>query len=1184
MNRSQAAAVRPRVQGKTRAAAGAPGSGSRVLAWAEEVVLPTYMPELPDKNPMFLEKRVYQGSSGRVYPLPFTDRVSETKADRPWQAVWLENEFLRVMILPEIGGRIHRVLDKTNNYDVIYYQPVIKPALVGLAGPWISGGIEFNWPQHHRPATFLPVDFQIEQSMDGSATVWCSDHDPMARMKGMHGVCLRPGCSLLELKVRAYNRTAMPQTFLWWANVATRVHEAYQSFFPPDVSYVADHAKRAMSSYPLCAGSYYGVDYLARARNGVPRLERPPQFVPPHCRTGQQAPSGTDLAARPELAYAPNDLSWYANISTPCSYMCVGSNEDFFGGYDYRRRAGLVHIANHHIAPGKKQWTWGNHPFGYAWDRNLTEPDASGEYGPYIELMAGVFTDNQPDFSFLQPGETRTWSQYWYPIREIGAVQHANLEAALSVRLVRLKGRTRLCVGLAVTTAHNRVEIVISARGRTIASRIAAVSPEKPFVGETQVPAGCTEADLRVTAVVPAGRELISYQPTKRPRAEVPPAATEPPAPGAIKSVDELFVTGLHLDQYRHATRCPTRYWREALRRDPGNSRCNNALGMWHLRRGEWKTAETHFRAAIERLTRRNPNPYDGEPYYNLGLCLRYQADAQPGTANSERPGIEEICQAFYKATWNQGWSAAAHLALAEMDCRRQRWAAALEHLDLALQQGADNLLARDLKVVVLRKLGRDGEAATVLNETRKLDPLDWCARWLGGEPIGCDAQTGLDIAHDLARAGLYQESIQLLDSLPPIPGVDQSKLPDQSWGAAPLVSYTLGWLREKSGQPTHARQHYRKGSRLSPDYCFPARLEEIMVLKAAIRAQPNDSRAPYYLGNLLYDRRRHGEAIEQWKRSARLDPGWAKVWRNLGIGYFNVRRRPEKARRAYEKAFAADRRDARLLFERDQLWKRMGVGPKQRLRQFERHLPLVRQRDDLSVELCALYNQTGQAEKAEPILKTRHFQPWEGGEGQALGQHTRTYLALGRKALHSGDAEVARQRFGTALQSPLNLGEARHLLANQSEAEFWLGCACAAGGDRQAAEAAWRRAAEFRGDFQEMSVRTFSETTYYSALAWRKLGQNGKAIRLFKSLLGHARRLGKARAVIDYFATSLPTMLLFEDDLQERQQTTALFLEGQAWLGLGRGARARRCFRAVLERDPNHALAADMLDELTGR
>ncbi len=376
---------------------------------------------------MFLEKRVYQGSSGKVYPLPFTDRIAEEPIARKWKAIWIENEFILALVLPEIGGRIHVLQDKTNGYDTIYRQPVIKPALVGLAGPWISGGIEFNWPQHHRPATFLPVDFEIEKHPDGSKTIWCSDHDPMARMKGMHGVCLRPGCAYLELKVRAYNRTPFTQTFLWWANVATRVHEAYQSFFPPDVYYVADHARRSMSEFPNCQDHYYGVNYGERARRGVPENEMPNQFVPPHCAQTthiRHLSSGALLAKEdhesritnhaPDLRsafgeggslnYPPNDLSWYANIPVPTSYMCMGSKEDFFGGYDHAAKAGIVHFANHHISPGKKQWTWGNHEFGYAWDRNLTDADSRSEFAPYIEIMAGVYTDNQPDFSFLQPG------------------------------------------------------------------------------------------------------------------------------------------------------------------------------------------------------------------------------------------------------------------------------------------------------------------------------------------------------------------------------------------------------------------------------------------------------------------------------------------------------------------------------------------------------------------------------------------------------------------------------------------------------------------------------------------------------------------------------------------------------------------------------------------------------------
>jgi tetratricopeptide (TPR) repeat protein len=1125
---------------------------------------------------MFLENRIYQGSSGKVYPLPFTDRIAETKVERRWTGMWIENEFLRVLVLPELGGRIHRAIDNTNGYDLIYHQAVIKPALVGLAGPWISGGIEFNWPQHHRPATFLPARWEIEQHADGSKTIWCSDHDPMCRMKGMHGVCLYPDRAVLELKVRVHNRTSLPQTFLWWANVGTRVHEGYQSFFPPDVHYVADHARRSMCEYPLARGHYYGVNYGERGRRGVPQDEVPPKYVPPHCLSpAALAPPLSDSPSPlATLCYAANDISWYANIPTPCSYMCLGSQEDFCGGYDHRAEAGLVHVANHHLSPGKKQWTWGNHPFGYAWDRNLTDADANGEYAPYIEIMAGVFTDNQPDFSFLGPSETRSWSQFWYPIQKIGPAHHANVDAAVNLAIERQHIRLGVCV----TKAFPGAVIHLETAGATLEWK-ADLMPGNPLVVESKpVRQDWTKAASTLRVLDSTGSEIISYSPKAHEKATVPTPASEPPSPAEIASADELYVTGLHLEQYRHATRCPTLYWHEALRRDPLDARCNNALGMWHLRRGEFTLAEAHFCRAVERLTCRNANPYDGEPFYNLGLCRRFLGREA------------EAYAALYKATWNQAWAGAASHVLAEIDCTRCDWRAALDHLDRALRLNADNLRARNLRVLVLRRLNRQVEATALLQETLAVDPLDWWARHLAGEAVTCDLQTCLDLAHDFAHAGLFMEAIELLAAQASACSqtiVERSndganhRLPDQSWGALPIVHYTLGWLWEKCGDPGAALATFQRAAAASPDYCFPARLEEIAVLEAAMRANPRDARAPYYLGNLLYDRRRHEEAIRLWERSAKLDPKFSVVWRNLGIGRFNVQHNAAKARAAYNRACQADPADARLFHERDQLWKRTGEAPARRLRQLQRHLDLVRQRDDLSIELCALYNQTGQPEKALQWLSGRRFQPWEGGEGQALGQHVRTQLALGRQAMAQSDFSAARTHFERALESPENLGEARHLLANQSDVHYWLGCACDALGDRPVARKHWRIAATFRGDFQEMSIRAFSEMTFYSARAWEKLGQGERAGKLFRELLAHSRQLAKSPATIDFFATSLPTMLLFNDDLQARQEITALFLEAQARLGLGQRARARVLLNRVLRRDPNHSLAGDLLKEL---
>ena len=1124
----------------------------------EPLVIPTWLPLAPDKNPMFLEKRVYQGSSGRIYPLPFTDRIAETPVDRAWQAVWIENEFVRVLVLPEIGGRIHAIQDKTNGYDLIYNQHVIKPALVGLAGPWISGGIEFNWPQHHRPATFLPADYEIEEHADGSKTIWCSDHDPMTRMKGMHGICLHPGKSFVELKARAYNRTPYVQSFLWWANVATRVHEAYQSFFPPDVYYIADHAKRATSEYPLAQGHYYGVNYGERGAKGIPPAEVPAQFIPPHA-------GKTTISGLPH--YAPNDLSFYANIPVPTSYMCMGSQEDYFGGYDYAAQAGIIHIANHHISPGKKQWTWGNQEFGYAWDRNLTGRDAKGEFGPYIEIMAGVYTDNQPDFSFLQPGETKTWSQYWYPLRAIGPARHANLAAAIALQPVSER-HGQLSIGVAVTEIFKQVNLLISAKGKRLLGKTLTLSPGEPFTSVLTLPRGIVETDLTIRVTDQAGQEIITYQPKPRVKGEVPPPATEPAVPEAITSTDELFITGLHLDQYRHATRSPMLYWQEALRRDPLDSRCNNALGLWHLRRGEFTPAEKHFRQAIERLTRRNPNPYDGEAYYHLGLCLRFQ--------NRDT----EAYAAFYKATWNQAWQSAGYHSLAELDAKKSDWAAALNHLDHSLRFNTDNTRARNLKAMVLRELGRSTEANELLRATLTLDPLDWWARWLNSEPLTCDLPTKLDLAHDLARAGFIAPAITILKSCT---APDQD-LPTQSLGAAPLAAYTLGWLQGLAGNPKAALTQFKQAARLAPDYCFPSRLEDIAILENAIQANELDTRAPYYLGNLLYDRRRPAEAIRLWERSARLDSKFSIVWRNLGIAYFNVSRQPAKARAAYEKAIRANPGDARLVYERDQLWKRLGETPVRRLHELSKHAQLVEQRDDLSVEFCALLNQTGRHTEARELLAHRNFQPWEGGEGAALGQHVRTELALGRAALAKKSYQQAVEHFKSALRSPENLGEAKHLLANQSDIHYWLGLAFDQLGEKSSARQHWLAAANFKGDFQEMSVRAFSEMTYYSALSWQKLGQKTKATRLLRGLLTHARQLQKAKAKTDYFATSLPTMLLFDDDIQYRQETTALFLQAQAQLGLGHTAPGRKLLHTVLKRDPNHALAADLLAETATR
>ena len=1096
-----------------------------VKAWRTPVSMLTYMPAVPDVNPLFLEKRVYQGSSGRVYPLPVIDYVERIPHPHSWDAVHIENEFLRLMILPAIGGRIHVGVDKRTGYDFFYRQNVIKPALVGLAGPWISGGVEFNWPQHHRPATFMPVETAIERDPDGSITVWCSDHDPMARMKGMHGVCLHPGKAYVELKVRLYNRTPQTQTFLWWANVATHVHERYQSFFPKDVRYAADHAKRAVTEYPLSQGLYYGINYGERARTGVPSEEMPSQFVP-------------------DGSYPPNDLGWYANIPVPTSYMIVGSRGDFFGGYDHRRRAGTIAYANHHIAPGKKQWTWGNHEFGYAWDRSLTDND-----GPYVELMSGVYTDNQPDFSFLAPGETKTFSQYWYPVGDIGVPDLANLHAALRVE----NSDGFVTLHLQVTESLPEAHLIVRMGESEIASWTGSITTADPL--HLQFPTDGASSPVVVT-LTDADRRVLYYAPDEIKPVPSPSVATEPPLPEEVTGNDELFLNGLHLEQYRHPTRTPEIYWREAIKRDPGDSRCNLALGRWHLGRGEFAAAEKHLLTSIGRLTVRNPNPPDGEPHYTLGLTLLYQQR------------VEEAYSAFYKSTWNAAWRAPAYHRLAEIDCTRTDWITALDHLDRSLRAETDNLNARNLRTLVLRRLGRTAEAVAFLEETRTLDPLDIFSRWLTADVPPQDGQLLLDLAFDLVRAGFLDEALSIL----------AATNPNTSSGVEPLLLYLMADILDRLCRSSEAAAVRERARHADPAYVFPSRLDELVLLNKAVQAAPGDAHAPYYLGNLLYDRRRYSEAILMWERAVALKPSFATPWRNLGIGYFNVLHDDVHAFQAFSKARTAAPGDARILYEYDQLLKRTGHALTERLADLEANATLVQKRDDLSVELASLYNNLDQPQHALDLLLSREFQPWEGGEGLVLAQYVRANVLLAHHSLQCGEPSPAIASLIAASKPPENLSEIKHLLMNLSMIDYWLGVARQDAGDQREAERHWARAAHQKGDFQQMQVQAVSENTYWSALALRRLGREQDALRAFRAILDYSAQLQGQTPKIDYFATSLPAMLLFEEDLAVRQTITARFLEAQARLGLGEEAKGLRLLEEILAMDNAHTGAIDLL------
>jgi tetratricopeptide (TPR) repeat protein len=726
----------------------ASGGDTTARVWQEPLVIPTYRLGDPDKNPIFYAGRKYQGAQGPVYPYPMLDRLSHNREDKTYQAIYLESQYVQLSILPELGGRIFSGQDKTNRYDFFYRQHVIKPALIGMAGAWISGGVEWNIPHHHRATTFMPVDCRMVDNPDGSKTVWVGETELRHRMKWLVGITLRPDRSYVEITTKLFNRTGLPWSMLCFANAAVHCGPDYQVIFPPNTEFGAHHAKREFVHWPIGQSVYNKLD-----RSGV-------------------------------------DVSWWKNHPSPISIFAWNYEDDFVGGYDHGKQAGVVHVADHHVAPGKKFFTWGADEEAQMWDKVLTDTD-----GPYIELMAGDYSDNQPGYSWVHPYETRTVTEYWYPVRSLGGIKNANRDAAVNLE-VDTQHTARIAVN---TTTEVRDARVVLKQGDTILlDQKTSIGPALPLVAEIALKPDVKPEDLRL-AVLDGARELISYQPAKPRGASMPPAVTPPARPKDVKTIDQLYLIGLRLEQFHNPALAPDPYYEEILRRDPDESRANTALGILYCKRGRFAEAEQRLRTAVARITHRYTTPKNAEAIYYLGVALRGQG--RYDAADEE----------FQRAGWDYAFASPSYYALAENACRKGAFAAALDFLARSLRTNTTNTKAMTLKAYVLRKLGRLKEAILAARETQSLDPLDfWSAREALLVVQATDRTTAeqqqkaldslmrgvaeayLELAADYAACGAWQEVTDVLTRF-----ADNS--PDKS-RVNPMVYYDLAHACQQLG------------------------------------------------------------------------------------------------------------------------------------------------------------------------------------------------------------------------------------------------------------------------------------------------------------------------------------------------------------------------------------------------
>ena len=1089
---------------------------SAVKVWEAKIVIPTYVAGDPEPNPMFFFGRESQGSQGPVYPYPIYDSLTGKKADKTYTIVYLENQYVRIGVLPEIGGRIFEAVDKTNGYNFIYRQHVIKPALIGLLGAWISGGLEWNVPFHHRATTFLPVQYKLEDHGDGSKTIWVGELEVRQRTRWAVGYTLRPGKSYVEASVRILNRTPEVNTMLCFANLAVHANDTYQVIFPPSTQFGVFHAKHTFTEWPISHSVYNGADFT----KGV-------------------------------------DISWYKNHMSANSVFAWNYRDDFFAGYDHGKEAGTMSVADHNIVPGKKFWTWGNGPSGKRWDGTLTDAD-----GPYIELMTGAYSDNQPDYSWLQPYETRSFSMNWYPFRDIGGVKEANIDAAVNLEVDGNKAK----VGFYSTSAHSGAHAVLKARSKVLLDEQIDIDPSKPYLKQVALPADMDDHDL-IASLWDGNKELVSYGPIRLTPQTAPAPVAAPPPPAEVKTNEELYLIGLRAWQFHDPNLDPLAYWQEALRRDPGDTRVNTVMGIAAFGKARYAEAEKYLRKAIERATDRYTTPENAEPIYYLGATLKAAGKT------------DEAYTYFYNATWSQAWKAAGYYSLAQIAASRGDFPSALDFANRSIDSNALNIRSQNLKAALLRHMGRRQEAVEVLTSaSHAADPLDVRAMAESYLATG-DKETAQrlaaimnefpataqETAAEYMDEGLWQDGADIL--------MLSTSMSRDTSSIHPLAYYYLGYFENRLGRHQKALEYFERAMSMAPDYVFPFQNEAIVVLRDAIASNPRDPRAPYYLGNLLYDWQPE-EATQMWESSEALDPSFAIVHRNLAIAYMHQSSGADlqKAIAELEHSVSLEPKYALHFAELDELYEQAGVPLEKRLNLFEGNASTVARRDDALNRYLALEIGTGALDDAIRTMTAHTFAVAEGENLNVTDHWTDAHILRAEREIQAKQYSQALADLQAASTIPANLpmsfdfGEPNK---HAPEIAYWTGVTYSDSGDTEKAIASWKQAVVSRDSRPPQRQGTEacpSAQVYFQGLAFERLGEERKAQELFHKLV----QCGESELKQSTAATMPGASNRGHETSPRLVAAEAHYLAGLGYLGLKEAALAKARLSQAVQLSPD--------------
>lgn len=997
-------------------------------------VLPTYAPGGYDKTPLFYTGRVYQGAQGRVYPYPMQDVLHDEKIDETYKYLTLENDWLQMGLLPEHGGHLLNFTDKATGFETFYRQHVIKPALIGMLGAWISGGVEWNFPHHHRATTAMPIDWRAVANDDGSKTIWIGETELRRRLKWTIGLSLMPDRAVLKAENVFMNRQPWIESMIYWANVSVHCGDDYQIQFPPSMHLGFDHHKNYWTSYPI-----------------GPRKEEI-ELLP-----SQRSKYANDITGT-------MDLSWWRNFTIESrSIFGFDPDNSFMAGYDHGRNCGTAHVSNRHITVGKKFFLWGNFPEAHVWDKVLTDND-----GPYLELMVGCWSDNQPDYSWIAPYETRKVEQFWFPVKGIGGIKNVTIDGAVNVdrqspeKLLVGFHSTRVLKGCTVAVRRGD-EVVFSETG-------VAIDPDTPWCKVVAVAPDAADQQFTASIADAQGRVFLAYTPVApQGDVELPPKVENPKPPHEYTSAELAYEVGLRLDQFQNGILDPEPYYRRALEIDPGYTKANLAMGVRLAKNGSFSEAKPYLEKAVARATQNHTRALDAAPEYYLALVER-------GLGNLKR--AEDL---FWRCTWRLTHKKESFVEIARLAALRGDYLEAHDILEFsALPLGMDEAKLHTFHAYLHRKLKdfpgalerhkKNWREYAANNQKRAFacDPLEYwgicetafadgkdgaAALDAAEKNRGLKAQQLLECVSDYWGVGAWDEVIALCDAAlakaaAEKPYATEGALPLKDTLAAcdsyknALFGYFKACAQAKKGMSADIVAKTLTSAGLMPtDYCFPSRLEELEVLEWAANGQAfNDQRAlantHYYLAEVLWNMDQKGAALASWQAAVKLNPNHALALRCIGFAlshpgtYFTNTGIPSgvPSKEAYEyylKSLEADPSNFRTLDEAGKLAEKLKLPAVERLALMEKYRATVDKYDPCILRYAYTLNAVGRYAEAHEILTTRRFHVWEGADG-LLAPFVESCIGLGRDAMEKGDYKTALKYFEESTTYPENLQAGR--------------------------------------------------------------------------------------------------------------------------------------------------------------